>query len=384
MTEEKQVTVWNNDKQISAQFDAAMGFFKDGVIPKTALSTRQGPNARTFTYISHTWVTEQLVTAFGPMWSMEVLNTTSYPGDHSATAIVRLINYIPDKDGNIHEVHIDECGAFLDQTKKMSQAYRIASAVSRGLVKCVMRRTRCGISLYNNEYQPTAAEATRALIRAAKRYNIPEKALIAHFQEHGLSSENILDRYEEAYSLLYGLRQVADAEEVRKVFKTETPAPAAATKPAAPEKKKGELNKTQLGLLNFMIATLKIETEERGFAAKVKAVNERLAKREYETIDSLTDKQCAKIRARLRAATSPKEEQAESANPQHGPLADKDMLDALLTWTHDMFGITGERVLDALNEMLELEKLPEALGFEFVPWNLKECQNKIQEWMEID
>lgn len=379
--EEGQVTVWNDDKQISAQFAAAVELFRDGTIPESAKFKRQGPSGKFFTYIKHTWVTEQLTIAFGPMWSMEVLRETSYPEDHSATAIVRLITYHPDENGNIHQVHIDECGAFKDATKMMPQAYRIASAVSRGLVKCVMRRTRCGISLYNNEFQPTAAEAARTLFRSAKKNGITKERLIACYKEHDISSENLLEQYEEAYHLLYQLRQEKEAKEVAKFFETDTPsgAPASTTTPTTAAKKGDKLSKAQASLLNFMIKTLKIEVTERGFAARVAAVNERLEKREYGALDTLSDELCGTIVDRLQAAS---DATGESTNPQHGPLANETKCNALLSWAHDLAGMSEQTVLDVLNEALVSEEKSEVLGFEFVPYTLKEAQEKIQYWVD--
>lgn len=364
-------------KDITPTYLTAVELFRDGNVPESAKFQRPMPGGKMSTYIKHTWVTEQLRQAYHDMWEMEILHTELFP-DRSAIALVKFTTFAVGPEGLV-KTSITECGAFTGPDK-MPAAYRIASAVSRGLVKCVMRRTGCGASLYDDDFEPTAKEAAMTLIRYAKTCGISKEALVARYKEEGISSEEVLDHFARAYEIIYEMKRDKDNAEVKNIFATEKPeekAPAKEeAKPAAPAKeKKGDvLTKSQMKVLNALIKAYKIE--ERGFAPKVGIVNEKLAGRNYPPLVDLSDEQCQTILTNLEKATEDK-----PANPQHGPLANQDVLDALLSWAYDQAGMSEDTVLDVLNMKLA-EEGKECLGFEFVPYDLKRCQEIVQVWLD--
>lgn len=174
-----------------------------GKVPGHAVSSRQGRAGKTFSYVKHMYGNELIRDAFGVLWSYEVLNTQAY-NDSSASALVCLTLYIPQEDGSYLEVRTTAVGAHEDTSGKMCKAFMVASAASRGLVKTLLRRFGLGAEFYKNEVQMTAKESWTALWGFAQRKDptVEQGAVVDALKAVGITKDNLVDRFEQAYSIV--------------------------------------------------------------------------------------------------------------------------------------------------------------------------------------
>lgn len=170
-------------------------------IPLEAIKTRPGKGGKTFDYVSHIWVTQKLRDAFGVFWSMNVKDYEVF-NDNSAVAVVELIIYAPTSEDEEMEVSITEVGAFEDATGKMPKAMIVASAVSRGLCRCVMRRFGIGKQFYDEESEPTLASAWESIKRHAERQKLTPEEVLQLFEMNGITRSNLLDEFTRAWRLV--------------------------------------------------------------------------------------------------------------------------------------------------------------------------------------
>ncbi len=197
-----------------------------GVVPKTGISTRPGyPDE--IKYVAHTYVQQVMNAAFRYLWDFQVLSYQVHD-DGSTSALCQMTVMIPigtDKDGNtiFHKRTITEVGAFESymktdkQTHKpildpvtgkptftMSVADRVASAASRGLVKCAFRGFNLGLQLSaKGEPELTPLEQWRKLLDRAYKLGVSRERTIELCKTLGIKEENLVRRFQEAYIAIY-------------------------------------------------------------------------------------------------------------------------------------------------------------------------------------
>jgi hypothetical protein len=188
-------------KVLTSEVLQAMETLSTGEVPADAVKEHPGKGGKTFSYISHIYVTQQLRRAFGPLWSMKVQSYQLFTD--GAVALVTLILKIPTDNGFI-ENEITEVGAFDGGGGKMASPMMVASAVSRGLVKCVMRRFGLGEEFYGaDEFELTVEEAWARLKASGIREGLTESQILDVIKGLGITRENIVDRYLEAWKAIY-------------------------------------------------------------------------------------------------------------------------------------------------------------------------------------
>lgn len=176
-------------------------------IPEDAIQTHPGKAGKTFTYVNHIWITEQLQNALGNMWSWEVLSWQVYPD--SVAVLGKLTLHMPLSNGTIFDRVVTEIGSFDGGGGKMTTSNMVASAASRSLCRCVMRMFGLGIEFYkkNKEDEPTADEAWTSLKTYAKNQGVKwdegfSKEYGEAIKAAGITRENMVDRYADAYAIL--------------------------------------------------------------------------------------------------------------------------------------------------------------------------------------
>jgi hypothetical protein len=222
MTKKTQaVTVIEHDESaLIVQSTRALNALRQRKVDRKFVSTHPGRGGKTFSYIDHAHVSDTLLDAFGPWFSHDVIEAHILE-DNSTYALVRLTMHEPifDEGGRLsHTVDttITEVGTSPASPGggTMDFSYRIASAASRGLVKCVARRFGYGLEFYRKMdfEQPTDLDAwntcwlyyARVMNLASEskaEVAIAKNDLVAYLSDAGIDRDNILDRFQDAYRL---------------------------------------------------------------------------------------------------------------------------------------------------------------------------------------
>jgi hypothetical protein len=170
--------------------------------PEYAIQTHPGKGGKVMRYVSHVWVTKQLSDAFGMMWGQGVSNPVVYD-DGSASVLVTLYVDFPRKDGTTYRRTVTEVGAFDAGGGKLSKAMMIASATSRGLVKCVYRMFRLGENLFEDVPEPTPRSAWKDILKLGLKRGMKEEDIIAIVKGMGVTQDKLLDRFVEVWKAVY-------------------------------------------------------------------------------------------------------------------------------------------------------------------------------------
>lgn len=206
----------------------ALDILTSGKVPASEIEKRPGAGGRSFSYVKHTYATRLLQDGLGPMWGFECLNWEVYHDtlkkwvkqgndkvkkpfeQRSVVAQVRLTITYPVKDtpaSDWHKQVFTEIGAF-EPNEGMTTANAVASAVSRGLCKSLMRALGVGLELYEdeNEVNITPKQAWNILKRYLERRGIEwtdefRDELTQVLKDEGISSENIVDEFTKAYEV---------------------------------------------------------------------------------------------------------------------------------------------------------------------------------------
>lgn len=200
-------------------FNAIMG----KKIPESAKKKRPGKSGKSWTYVEHTWITRTLQEGLQNQWSFEVLDWEVFreeitvgkkkkPSVNIATRCQFTLHIVIDDgitDGTkkVLDRRITEVGVF-EKMPSMPTAMAIASAASRGLCRCVMRALGLGLEFYeSDDIDMNPNEAWTAL----KNFGISQganwtdewqKEFITELDEAGITRENIVDKYDQAYHIL--------------------------------------------------------------------------------------------------------------------------------------------------------------------------------------
>jgi hypothetical protein len=191
----------------------AMNALTSKRVPKNAIKTHPGKGGNIFTYVDHVWVTEMLQHGLGNLWNWEVLDYQVFTDSVAVRGSLTI--YIPldplqRKTGDPLYITrtVTEIGSFDAGGGKMTTSNMIASAASRCLCRCVMRMFGIGIEFYKKEDAPmTANHAWTTLKEFAIKQGITwddefQAKFIAAMKAKGVTRENIVDKYADAYRIL--------------------------------------------------------------------------------------------------------------------------------------------------------------------------------------
>ena len=217
-----------NDPKILMAIEA----IERGRIPPSAIKTRPGGGGDTVKYAAHTYATRTMNAAFRWLWDFECLEFYVDPHDGSVATRNQMTIHVPMKDGQFYTRRITEIGSFEAYPRKnnnggailnqdgspaytMSTADRIASSVSRGLVKCMLRAFNFSLELSEKEtdnFVPTNKDAWNALLRFGKNQGLTRDQ-ITEVLKGKVKSDELADRFGEAYKLVYNLAKGKTEEE---------------------------------------------------------------------------------------------------------------------------------------------------------------------------
>ena len=196
---------------------AALDVLSSGIVPASEIDKRPGPSGKTLSYVKHTYVTRLMQDGFQNLWSFECLDYKVFHDtiktkdkeweQRSIAARCKLTISYPLSNGTFYDQKFTEIGAF-EPNAGMSTANGVASSVSRGLVKCMMRALGIGLELYEDEGQadPTAQQTWNILKRYLETRGIEwtddfKDELTKALEAVGINSENLVDRYTDAYEI---------------------------------------------------------------------------------------------------------------------------------------------------------------------------------------
>jgi len=202
----------------SPEYVQAVNALKSKEVPKSAVKEHPGKGGKTFSYVDHIWITETLQSGLpANAWSFEVLSWEIYHDKlmiskkpvevRSVTAQCRFTLHIPLATGEILNKVVTEVGVF-EPNESMSSAAAVASAVSRGLCRCIMRSIGLGIQFYKgDEEELSPAQAWTSLKVFAQNQGADwnkefEDNYIALLKQTGITREHLVSEYKEAYHIL--------------------------------------------------------------------------------------------------------------------------------------------------------------------------------------
>ncbi len=148
----------------------------------------KGGKGRIFHYIDHVWVTQQLRAYFGPYWSTRSGRWQMF-SDGSVAIPVTLRIALPGQE----PYEITQTGSF-GGNQKMMMSDRVASAESRGLVRCVWRLFGLGDEFYEVDPEDmTPEEAWGALKNYVEKNKGDLDEYINILKNMGVTRENLVD-----------------------------------------------------------------------------------------------------------------------------------------------------------------------------------------------
>lgn len=223
----------------------AINSLSTGTIPPEALKQHPGRGGKIFTYLSHVWATKILNAGLKWLWEYQVMSFEAFD-DGSAVALCRLNIYIPIGEGKSICRTFQEVGAWESQevhTEKkvnkkikeqmpgqepaapiadiplesetpeetktriygMSKAMVVASAASRGLLRCMLRAFNIGAEFYDDDMGVTNVQAWKSLEKYANAKGMSTEELIRFVKDLGIKKEQLADRYHELFTKLYSI-----------------------------------------------------------------------------------------------------------------------------------------------------------------------------------
>jgi hypothetical protein len=194
---------------LSPQALRALNAIATGEIPEKAIKTHPGKGGKIFSYVSHIWATGIMNDALHHLWNFEVLEYTAYD-DGSANARCQLTINIPQEDGTLYQQVFTEVGAFDSQGNGMKKATIVASAASRGLLRCMLRAFGLGSQFYEAEEEITPKDAWNILLNYGtdKKNGLTRDELVEALKREGFTGEKLVDEFQKAWELVYRLIEI--------------------------------------------------------------------------------------------------------------------------------------------------------------------------------
>ena len=190
------------ETKVSPEWLNAATVLADGKIPKGNVKSHLGRGGKIFHYIDHVWVTQQLRAYFGPYWSTRSGQWQMF-SDGSVAIPVTLRIALPGQE----PYEITQTGSF-GANQKMMMSDRVASAESRGLVRCVWRLFGLGDEFYEVDPEDmTPEEAWGALKNYVEKNKGDLDEYINILKNMGVTRENLVDNdvFASAYELAYDI-----------------------------------------------------------------------------------------------------------------------------------------------------------------------------------
>lgn len=182
-------------RDLSPEMISALQTLSTGEVPSEAVKERPGKGDKVFYYVEHTWLSKQLREGLGMWWSYDVQEARVLD-DGSAMAIVSLKVHLPLQNGEMFTNSVTEVGVWEDATGKMPHAMRVASAVSRGLARCAMRRFGIGEEFYHDDDGMSWKEAYRSLEKFATKRGMSKDDLNTMLiDEMQITRETVVDNF---------------------------------------------------------------------------------------------------------------------------------------------------------------------------------------------
>ena len=210
------------DNKADPEHVQALNILMTKKIPKSAVRERPGKGGQKWKYVDHIWLTKQLQTGMRAAWDFEVLRwevfretLTLKNGPAESRSVVALCSFtyhIPLKSrqpGDPLSISrkVTEVGVF-EPNAAMPTAQAIASAVSRGLCRCVMRALGIGIELYGDDERPMtptiAYETLKDYAEASgQKWTAEfEKEYKDALARNGIEGKDLVDEFDTAFALL--------------------------------------------------------------------------------------------------------------------------------------------------------------------------------------
>lgn len=196
---------------VSPESAKARQALEEGKAQHGVIHQYNGKGGKTFSYIPHTDGTKTMQDAFGQLWDWEVVSHDVF-ADASAVAYGKMTLYYYDQNGNlVHKRTIQEVGGREPITNKdgkvvSTTAFVVLGAASRSLLRCMMRAFGYGLELYREEDTDfTVEQAFKVLEDYAKTRGMKEHrdVWVTALKDAGITRENMLDRFEDAYNMVY-------------------------------------------------------------------------------------------------------------------------------------------------------------------------------------
>lgn len=182
-------------RELTPEMIAALQTLSSGEIPAEAVRERPGKGGKVFNYVEHTWLSRQLRKGLGMWWSYDVRDARILD-DGSAMAVVSLQVHMPLSNGEMFTNSVTEVGVWEDQSGSMPMAMRVASAVSRGLARCAMRRFGIGEEFYHDDDGMSWKEAYRSLEKHAKSRGMSKEDFDDFLtKDMNIGRENIVENF---------------------------------------------------------------------------------------------------------------------------------------------------------------------------------------------
>jgi hypothetical protein len=199
---------------LEAVFELSTGYVKQEYVEHIP-GARGGRN-----YVSHPHATRTMNAVFRENWEYQCLDYELFP-DGSVAARCCMIVRWPDAFAGMRERTFIEIGTFVPQTTastgefQMSQSDRVASAVSRGLLKCMFRAFGYAAHLYKDESRPMTKNAAWGTLRryAIERKGLTEDEVVEALKSNGYTQDNLVERFNEAYDMINNLAKKYKDEE---------------------------------------------------------------------------------------------------------------------------------------------------------------------------
>ena len=233
-SKDKEIVI--RDSMMTPERLRAINTIRSQVIPKESIRTRKGKGGKVLSYVKHTWVTQLLQDAFVTSWSWEVLKWEVFHEklkindvmvDHrSILTLGKLTLRYPinpqmvpeDYSGPLwYDQVFQEVGTF-EPMPSMPSAAAVASCASRNLARCTMRALGIGMQFYTDDDDPITPNGAwtqlRTWINKKKGWDAKiEEEIIALFKNAGISKDNILDRYTDAWAIVNEYLGLTEIEE---------------------------------------------------------------------------------------------------------------------------------------------------------------------------
>jgi hypothetical protein len=230
-------------KNLEARTALALDTLMRGQIPPEAIKTRPGyPDEVKF--ISHVWAKRTMNAALGPLFDYEVLRYDVWD-DGSVNTLNKMTVEVPLPDGTWRKRIITEVGTFeaYPKSKKrqekdketgrlvthediaidpftgktattMCTADRVASAASRGFVRCLETAFGIGLDLKDEEKLITPEAAWNQLLKLANKLGVATEKVTELMKEAGLKYDNLAGDFQKAFEIVYNYARSLTEEEV--------------------------------------------------------------------------------------------------------------------------------------------------------------------------